>query len=254
VHTTLPSASLQLKQARYLRAHGGSATCPPDRAAAHIAALRRAGMTDADIRTAAQVGITAFYRAAGEHGPITRGTERRILAVPVPASSALARSVATVAPHGTRRRLQALVYAGWPPPVLAAALGMKLQLLHELLHREHDQVAIRTDAAVSALFSQLWDQRPEAHGVKHATANRARQLAARHGFHPAMVWDDIDAADAQPQYGEEVSRQQAVVEDTAELVREGLSREGIARRLGIQWDAVRQAHRRAGKDAPTILD
>jgi DNA-directed RNA polymerase specialized sigma24 family protein len=46
----------------------------------------------------------------------------------------------------------------------------------------------------------------------------------------------------------------AVVEDTAELVLEGLSREGIAARLGIKWDAVRQAYRRAGVPLPVMYD
>jgi len=250
----MSTTSLQLKQARYHRARGGSATTTPDRAAHHIATLRLSGMTDLEIRNAAQVGLGAFYRAANRTGAITRVTERRILAVTRPGPVAEPRSLATVLPHGTRRRLQALVHAGWPPPILATALGMKLQQLHELLHRERDRVAIRTEARVRALFGRLWDQHPEAHGVRPAAANRARALAARHGWHSDVVWDDIDAADAVPQYGEETSRQAAVVEDTAELIREGLSREGIAARLGIQWDAVRQAHRRAGVDVPLILE
>jgi len=249
----MSTTSLQLKQARYRRSKGQSATTTPQRAAAHIAARRLEGMTDLEIRAAARVGLGTFYRVAGQKGPITRTTERRILAVTATARRAPV-SLAVTAPHGTRRRLQALVHAGWPPPVLAAALGRKVQHIHELLHRERDLVSIRVAAEVEAMFRHLWNQRPEQHGVRPAAATRARLLAARHRFHPVMVWDDIDAPDATPQYGGEVSRQQAVVEDTAELVREGLSREGIAHRLGIQWDAVRQAHRRAGIDAPTILD
>lgn len=253
MHTTATRASLPPKHTRYLHAHGASAITAPQRAADHIAALRRAGMTDLEIRAAAQVGLATFYRAANRAGLITRMTERRILAVTVRVSAGPSSAV-RVPPHGTRRRLQALVHAGWPPPVLATALGMKLQMLHELLHREHDPVSIRTALRVEAMFRHLWNQTPERHGVRPAAATRARLLAARHGFHPAMAWDDIDHPDAQPQYGAEVSRQQAVVEDTAELAAEGLSREGISHRLGIQWDAVRQAHRRAGLDAPVIHD
>lgn len=249
----MSTTSLQLKQARYRRSLGQSATTGPARAAAHIAARRLEGMTDLEIRATAKVALGTYYRAANQLGPITRASERRILAVTTPTRRAPISTV-TRAPHGTRRRLQALVHAGFPPPFLANRLGMKLQQLHELLHREHDQVTIRTEQAVRALFRELCDQRPEQHGVRHTSVLRARQLAARHGWHPDIVWDDIDAPDAVPQYGEETSRQQAVVEDTAELVREGLSREGIAVRLGIQWDAVRQAHRRAGIDVPDIQD
>jgi hypothetical protein len=252
VHTTATRASLQAKHTRYRRAHGGTATTTPERAATHIAGLRREGMTDLEIRAAARVGVATFYRAVGEQGPITRTSERRILTVTPPTARTAPCSTAGVPPHGTRRRLQALVHAGWPPPVLAAALGRHVQHVHELLHRERDQVSLRVEAAVRALFAELWDQQPEQHGVRPAAATRARALATRHSWHSDVVWDNLDDPNAQPQYGTETSRQQAVIEDTAELVLEGLSREGIAARLGIQWDAIRQAHRRAGVDVPLI--
>lgn len=248
---TLATTSLHPKQARYRRAAGHRATCSPDRAAHKINLLRQAGMTDLQIRAAARCGRATYYRAAGQHGPIMRTTEQRILAVSVlevrpPATTA------GIPPHGTRRRLQALVTAGWPPVVLAAALGMTRQLLCELLHRERDGVALSTAARVEDLFASLWDALPEQHGVRPAAAARARLLAARWGWAPALAWDDLDAPAAAPHFGGVVSRVDAVVEDTAELVAEGLSREGIAARLGIQWDAVRQAHRRAGLPVPVV--
>jgi hypothetical protein len=239
----------QLKAARIRRAAGHRASVPPDRAAAHIAALRRAGMSDTQIRTAARISIGTLYRVAGG-APLLRATEARILLVrPVPEGRAC-RSTSAVPPDGTRRRLQALVGAGWPPAVLAAGLGMKPQQLHELLHRHSQGVAVGTAERVRLLTRELWPRHPEARGVRHSATVRARQLADRHGWHPLAVWDDIDDPAEHPQYGAEVSRVQAVVEDTAELLREGLSREGIAARLGIQWDAVRQAHRRAGVPTP----
>lgn len=240
----------QLKAARIRRAAGHRATVPPDRAAVHIAALRLAGMIDTEIRAAAHIGLGTYYRAARQQGPITRRTEALVLAVR-PAASRFPRSTAAVPPHGTRRRLQGLVAAGWPPAVLARTLGMHLQQLHELLHRYEQRVSVATAERVRVMTRDLWTQQPDTCGVTHAAIVRARQLAARHGWHPLAAWDDdIDAVDAVPKYGVEVSRVQAVVEDTAELLREGLSREGIAARLGIQWDAVRQAHRRAGVPTP----
>jgi hypothetical protein len=248
---TLATTSRHLKQARYRRAAGHRATCSPDRAAHKINSLRQAGMTDLQIRAAAQCGLATYYRAAGRQGPIMRTTEQRILAI-VPAAVQPPCSTSAVAPHGTRRRLQALVTIGWPPAILAAALGMHLQQLHELLHRTEDQVAIRTAARVTGLFADLWDQRPEQRGVKPAAAGRARLLADRWGWAPPLAWDSLDDPAAAPELGDVVSRVDAVVEDTAELVAEGLSREGIAARLGIQWDAVRQAHRRAGLPVPVV--
>lgn len=245
--------STNTAHARYLRTAGHRATCPPDRAAAKINQLRRAGLTDQQIRAAAGCGHSTYYRAAHRQGPIMRTTERRILAITVVEVRPPA-STASVPPHGTRRRLQALVVAGWPPAVLAAALGISLQKVHLLLHRERDGVSIRTAARVEALFAQLWDQAPERHGVKPATAARARLLAARWGWAPGLAWDDLDAPGAVPQLGESTRRGADVVEDTAELVAEGLSREGIALRLGIGWDAVRQAHRRAGVPLPEVRE
>ncbi|MFG2913327.1 hypothetical protein ACGF0D_10610 [Kitasatospora sp. NPDC048298] len=239
----------QLKAARIRRAAGIRATVPPHRAAAHIAALRQAGMIDTEIRGAAHIGLGTYYRAARQQGPITRRTEARLLAVR-PASSRPPRSTASVPPHGTRRRIQGLVAAGWPPAVLARTLGMHLQQLHELANRHEQCVAVATAERVRLATRDLWGRQPETCGATHASTARARQLAARHGWHPLAVWDDIDDPDEQPRYGEHESRLTAVVEDTAELIAEGLSREGIAARLGIQWDAVRQAHRRSGVSTP----
>jgi len=106
------TSAARRKLTRYHRAKGGSATTPPDRAAAHIAHLRQHGMIDRDIRTAAHIAEPTLYRAARRQGAISRDTEQRILAVQ-PATPGRARSLATIPPHSTRRRLQALVHAGW---------------------------------------------------------------------------------------------------------------------------------------------
>jgi hypothetical protein len=239
------------KHRQYLRVPG---RVPATRAAAHIRKLRAANLTDTQLRTAAHISISTLHRAAHQHGRIATTTERRILAIPIPPRPTTATSRATTPPHGTRRRLQALVHAGWPPVTLATTLGIRRARIHLLLHQEHGPVTIATATRVSALFQHLWDQQPEEHGVRPIAAHRARLLAARHGFAPALAWDNIDAADAVPDLGVEVSRVRAVVEDTAELVLEGLSREGIAVRLGIGWDAVRQAHRRAGVPLPVVWE
>lgn len=242
------------KLARYTRRTGHSATVTPDTAACRIHLLRQRGLRDPQIATAARVGVATVYRIARRHGPITRAVETRILAVPVPAAPTTTNSTATLPSAGTARRLQALVHNGYPPVILALRLGMNRQQLHQHLHATHPRVAVHIAVRVGQLFLQLWDQNAEQQHVTGAAAARARNLAKTHGYMPAAAWDNIDDPNATPDTGSEVSRLQAVVEDTTELVLEGLSREGIAARLGIQWDAVRQAYRRAGRQLPTFID
>jgi hypothetical protein len=47
-------------------------------------------------------------------------------------------------------------------------------------------------------------------------------------------------------------RAASIVEDTAELVRHGLTRERIAERLGISWNAVSKAHSRRSHPVPEL--
>jgi hypothetical protein len=241
------------KTARYLREHGATAYTPPDRAALHIRQLRGRGLTNAQISTAAGISAPTLHRIARLHGPITAATERRILAVPAPTGPTAGCLTATTA-DGTRRRLQALAVTGWPGSTIARRAGMARQDIDDLIHGRDQRTSLRTATRIAALFRQLWDQQPEQHGVRPAAAARARRIATAAGWHPAAAFDDLDDPNAQPQIGEQTSRLDAVVEDTAELAAEGYSREGIAARLGIQWEAVRQAHRRAGADVPTIRE
>lgn len=241
------------KHTAYARRQGQTATTTPDRAAHHITRLRRAGLRDHQIATAAHIGAATVYRIARRHGPITRAVETRILAVPLPADPDTSSCTATLPAIGTARRLQALVWQGNPPATIAIRLGLSRQHLDQLLHARHGRIAVHLAARVGAVYLEWWDQPAEQH-VTSAAAARARTLAAAHDWMPAAAWDNIDAPDAQPDLGDTVSRVRAVIEDTAELVLEGLSREGIATRLGIQWDAVRQAHRRGKKPLPTFIE
>lgn len=243
------------KTVRYLRRQGVRATVTPDRAARHIALLRRAGMRDPQIAAAANRSPATLYRIAKRHTPtISRQTEAMILAIPIPPQPAPDSRTHTHS-HGTARRLQALVHGGHPPRLLAAMLGMHRQQLHALLHQQHQTIELHVAQRVEALYLEWWHQPAEQHAVSSEDASRARQLADQHQWQPAAAWDDIDHPHATPDRGAHVSRLVAIVEDTAELAREGYSREGIAVRLGgIGWDAVRQAHRRAGVELPALYD
>jgi len=241
------------KHATYLRRTGVRATVTPDRAAHHIHTLRTAGLRDQQISTITGVSATTLYRIAKRHGPITRATEARILAAPIPASQHTT-STASIPATGTRRRLQALATAGYPTAWIALRIGIDRRNLTALLHGHDQRTTLRTAHRVTRLYLAHWDSRAEDHGVSPLAAARARRIAAANGWMPAAAWDDIDDPNAVPHLGGDVSRLVAVVEDTAELAAEGLSREGIAARLGIQWDAVRQAHRRARRILPAFLD
>jgi hypothetical protein len=240
------------KRNKLLRETGRSSLIDSARTAIHLRALRSAGMSDAEIRTATGLCPDLMYRILRGDGRIRRGTERRVLAVAVPARERHANHAVTDS-TGTRRRLQALVAAGWPGSEIAFRLGVfKEQVSYLLRGCGGGQVTLRVEAEVRRVYLDLWDQRPESHGVARGMAVRARLHAARRGWHPAGVWDDIDNPDDRPQYGEWTARETAIVEDAAELARQGLSREAIAARLGATWDYVAKAHSRQAVPLPPI--
>ena len=89
---------------------------------------------------------------------------------------------------GTRRRLQALVAAGWPQARLAERLGMMPSNFGVTLNSE--QVLASTERAVRALYDQLWRRDPREHGVDARAYSRARNQAADRRWAPAGAWDD----------------------------------------------------------------
>lgn len=97
---------------------------------------------------------------------------------------------------GTRRRLQALVAAGWPQSHLAARLGMQRASFGKTLR--HPCVLVSTERATRTLYDQLWNLDPRDHGISLHSYNRARSHAATHRWAPAGAWDDdeIDNPDA----------------------------------------------------------
>ncbi|MEV5451238.1 hypothetical protein [Streptomyces sp. NPDC052535] len=60
---------------------------------------------------------------------------------------------------------------------------------------------------VSHLYDELWDQRPEDHGIEPWLADRCRRQARAAGFHGPLAWDDdlIDNPSALPQTDAQVS-------------------------------------------------
>ncbi|MFB7910235.1 hypothetical protein ACFC1T_27755 [Kitasatospora sp. NPDC056076] len=163
---------------------------------------------------------------------------------------------------GTARRLQALRAIGWPLSVLADRSGVARHTLAMASTRQQT-VQESTRAAVAELYDDLCDQDPRRHDVPAESVRRAAAWAERQDWAAPNCWlnTNIDDPGTQPgpPEGRRYSapsagdRRQAIIEDTAELARNGCTRQVIATRLGIQWEAVQRAHQRAGVPVPAIL-
>ncbi|MFE0104535.1 hypothetical protein [Streptomyces sp. NPDC059009] len=129
-------------------------------------------------------------------GCAERGGHPQRFVRPALAASVLAISVtegkqalhATVDAVGTHRRLQALVFAGWPQSRLATLLGMSDAGFSAMLRREH--VLVRTERAVRDVYNELWCTDPLSRGVSQYAASRARHHARGLGWAPVGAWDD----------------------------------------------------------------
>lgn len=244
------AVSARVARTRYLLHVGQGTICSSDQAARRIWQLRGAKMSDIQIRAAARLDHETFNRILNGRA-IRRTTEQRVLAVHRQTPGA-AGSLANMDVTGSRRRLQAMAVTGWPESVMAARMGMNLRNVQRAISPCSRLISHSSMVRITALCAELWDQRPEDHGVSPVSAKRTRRLAARHGWHPLMAWDDIDDPSEVPQYGARASRVDAVVEDATELIAEGYSREAISDRLGLTWDAVRQAFIRQGTPLPEL--
>jgi hypothetical protein len=168
---------------------------------AHLHALRRAG-----------IGVDQIAKLAGLSGSHVRGliytrrdgtpphqrvrpdTARKILALHVDDTNRAGN--ATVDATGTRRRLQALVAAGYTQARLAAALGRTPASLRRTMRASH--VTAHTARAVRDLDERLWNsQPPSATKAQRLASDAARAHAAQRGWRPRLAWDDIEN-DAEP--------------------------------------------------------
>jgi hypothetical protein len=240
------------RKSNYLAATGRNPIRDPQRAVKHITALRAAGMTDLQICATSGVCNDVIYRAL-RGGQIHTRNEQKLLAVPIPAAP-IDKAVAWRAREdgtGTRRRLRALAVMGWPSTAIARRLGVTREHVNDLTNRDGG-VQTRTVKRIREVYLQLWNIRPEDHGVLPYVARQTRERATAKGWHPAAVWDDIDNPAEEPKYGLQSPRQSAIVEDAEELARHGLTREAIAQRLGVSWGTVLKAHHRAGTPVPEM--
>ena len=125
---------------------------------------------------------------------------------------------------GTRRRLQALMWVGWSPRLLAARLGCSREVLRVRLH-DRQYVTAATAESVRALCARLWLQPPpERTPHERRAATMARKYAREHGFVPLAAWDEIDDPAATPVPGWDTEKRPARQPAAAPLVAAAIRR------------------------------
>jgi hypothetical protein len=156
----------------------------------HVLALRASGMGPK--RIAEVSGVPHGSLAKLIYGDKKRGTapskrirpetEAKLLAVgPDPYPGAVVDGI------GTRRRLRALIALGYPSSDLARRLGFEPTNFWRVVTASPLKgVEEGTRAAVAALYDELAMVLPES--GRHA--DRARAIAARHGWAPPLGLDD----------------------------------------------------------------
>lgn len=182
------------KRNRFLLDTGRPGYVPADRAAAHLRKFRNAGFQDKEILTLIPIARRTFYRAMrGE--PLSRTSEQKILSVPVPAPAGHVRTTAVVAATGTHRRLQALVWLGWPQLELERRLGVCPGWIARSLRGQG--VRLNLASQVQRLYDDLWLVRPETDGVDAGLAEAARTYARGLAWVGPLAWDDATMDDPQ---------------------------------------------------------
>ena len=135
---------------------------PAVRVAAHLAALRAAGVGCEDVaallgRTPRSVLRYAYLRS----GLVLAETVAPILALPVPAGVDAPGAGGLVDAVGTRRRLRALAVAGWCPEDVAAWSGVHASTLARVREGHTSTVRASTRAAVAVVYAALCAWAPQ---------------------------------------------------------------------------------------------
>ncbi|MGI5274700.1 hypothetical protein ACQEUU_37085 [Nonomuraea sp. CA-218870] len=162
----------------------------------HLLRLRAAGMSWKAIAEQTGVGTPNLVRATRPDRVRVRAAfARKVLAARITTDDLPDRR--RVDSTGTRRRLQALIYAGWSVQHVAECAGLGRATVFEVLRRPKVQAS--TARAIRGAFEQLARQLPpEATRYERVTAARSRRNAIERGWVPAMAWDDIDDPDEKP--------------------------------------------------------
>lgn len=209
----------------------------------HLRTLLNSGLTQQ--RIAALAGVPHQSITDLIHGRSTRRGLRhrttpefaaKILAVDPAASPARVDST------GSRRRIQALVAAGWPLLHIGRQWGLNPQRPEQILRQDHVYASTR-DIVLDG-YLRLARLRPERRGVPKDKARWSRERARANRWPDPGYWaefmDVIDDPGFEPLYG--ISRREIVAQDANEIMRLcGLDRAAAAKRLGVSKSYVEHA-------------
>ena len=196
----------------------------------HIDALRSLGWTWQGIADAAGLSTYVAHKVGtGQSRSVLPESERSLLAVPLAPFD----SQRSVDSAGTRRRVQALAWMGWPCSEVADRAGIKACTLRTLILPSR-RISFTLARRVAAVYDELC----MSFGPSKISAGKARQL----GFIPPLGWDEdlIDLPDAELEA--ELARRVAAMDD-GELRRCNEARY----RLGDQSPLVAAAAKEYGR-------
>ncbi len=212
---------------------------------AHVASLRDQGMGYRAIADAAGLHYQTVRNAGIKppRGPHSRGVRWATAYKIMKVSTTVTR---TVDATGTTRRLQALQALGWTGRVIGQHLGVCQRRAATLISGQAATVEPHIVDRVHVLYDTL--------AMTPGPSAITRARAAANGWVPPLAWDDdtIDDPTAVPYSGSE--RYGVDVDDIEWLLRAGETKDRIAERLGVSYDAIERAcYRHARPDLAVWL-
>jgi hypothetical protein len=136
----------------------------------------------------------------------------------------------------SRRRVQALIAAGWPQAHIVQRGGVPYSTLADVMRKP--TIMHSTAAAVARAYDELHDLRPLRNGVSARQAKMSRDRAASYGWLTPKYWDHPDHPIDDPEF-EPQSAGQAVAEEARWLMKVGgLGLEQAAKRLRRSYTYV----------------
>jgi len=194
----------------------------------HLAKLRDLGWTWEQIGDAAGIAATVpngLWR--GRYRRIQGDGYTALLSVPLTPQ----RSRRGLDSCGTRRRVQALAWMGWPATEVAKRAGIPVSTLQTLIMPTR-----RISYGYAARVAEVYETLSHLQGPSKVAAGKARGL----GFAPPLAWDDdtIDDPAAVPDFGDAPHRR-VEADEIRHLRAGGCPDWDIARRLGIAESYLR---------------
>jgi hypothetical protein len=162
-------------------------TCTAVPARRHLAKLRETGWTWQQIAGTAGIGAAAVRRVSSGRGRVQRGTALLILAIPPGPPPGPSR--VGVDQMGTRRRVEALAWLGWPRAEIARRAGIREATLQTVLVNGR-----RPSSTLARRVADVYEQLAMTPGPSTAVAAHAR----RAGYLPPLAWDEDTIDDPVP--------------------------------------------------------